>query len=289
MTEAMTGSVTGSVTVRDAQRVTRVVVKAGGEVLAGEHLQALCAGVLELAVAGVGCVVVHGGGAQATDLSRRLGIEPQMVGGRRITDAATLTVMKYVVAGQLNVDAVAALEAAGVRAVGLHGASGGVIRAVKRPPRKVSGGGEGLVDFGHVGDVTGFNTALLDLLGTHGYVPVLACLGAGLDGAVYNINADVVASALAAALGADALLAVTPVGAVLRDVRDPLSRLARLTATEARAAIAEGVIVGGMIPKVEEALGALAAGVAAVHIVAPGDLARAVTRPGSAGTTLVTG
>ncbi len=269
--------------------MTRVVIKAGGEVLSGEALGALCTGVRALRDAGVGCVLVHGGGAQATDLSRRLGIEPQMVGGRRITDAATLTVMKYVVAGQLNVDSVAALQAAGVAAVGLHGASGGVIRAVKRPPRRVSGGGDAPVDFGHVGDVTGFNTALLDLLAGGGYVPVLACLGAGADGAVYNINADVVASALAATLRADALLAVTLIGAVRRDVNNPASRVPRWTATEARAAIASGAITGGMIPKVEEALGALAAGVAAVHIVAPGDLARAVTEPGAAGTVLVAG
>lgn len=265
----------------------RVVLKAGGEVLDGPALRALSEDVRALVDGGVGCVMVHGGGAQATALSLRLGLTPNVVGGRRITDAATLEVMKYVVAGQLNVDVVAALAAVGVPAVGLHGASGRAIRAVKRPPRVVSGAGDAPVDFGHVGDVVGFNRALLELLGAHGYVPVLACLGCGDDGAVYNINADVVASRLAAAMGAGALVAVTPVGGVRRAVDDPASRIPRLTVAEARRAIADGVVTGGMIPKLEEAFGPLDAGVGAVHIVAPGEVARAVAEPGSVGTVVV--
>ncbi len=265
----------------------KLVLKVGGEVLTGDALRALCDGVRALVQQSIACVVVHGGGAQATELSARLGIQPRIVGGRRITDAATLDVMKYVLAGKLNIDTVAALESAGVRAIGLHGASGGVIRAVRRPPRIVSGCGDTPVDFGLVGDVTGFNTGLLDILSAEGYVPVLACLGAGADGAVYNINADVVAAALAAALCADGLVAVTPVGGGRRALHDPATRIPRMTATEARAAVASGVIAGGMIPKVEEALGAIVAGVPVVYIVAPDDIAQAITHPESVGTTLV--
>ena len=122
--------------------------------------------------------MVHGGGPQATALSQRLGIEPRLVGGRRITDAATLEVIKMVVAGQLNVDLVAALRGAGVPAVGLHGASG-LVRAHRRPPRVVSGGGGAPVDFGSVGDVDGFDLRAAGDAGRDaGYLPVVACIGA---------------------------------------------------------------------------------------------------------------
>jgi acetylglutamate kinase len=265
----------------------RIVVKLGGDVLAGPAL-AVVAGELakaRAADAARGLVVVHGGGPQATELSKRLGLEPKIVGGRRVTDEPTLDVMKMIVAGKLNVDLVAALRAAGVRAVGLSGTSG-LIRATKRPPRVVSGGGDAPVDFGLVGDVEGFDVALLETLESRGYVPVIACLGAGVGGAL-NINADVVASQLAAAVKAAALVACTAVGGVRRDKNDPASRLARLTVAEARAAIADGTVQGGMIPKLEEAFAPLEAGVAAVHIVGPAELAASLAAPGSAGTLLV--
>jgi acetylglutamate kinase len=195
-----------------------------------------------------------------------------------------------VIAGQVNVDLCSALVKAGAKPVGLHGASGPAIVAVKRPPRVVSGAGPDPVDFGHVGDITEVDTSLLELVAGSGRVPVLACLGCGTDGAVYNINADIVANKVAIALGVDGLLLVTDVPAVLRDVADPSSRLAKLTVAEARAAIAEGTVKGGMIPKLEESFAALAEGVRAVHILGKlkdGDLAKAATEPGSIGTVLV--
>ncbi|HVR63290.1 MAG TPA: acetylglutamate kinase [Polyangia bacterium] len=260
------------------------VVKLGGEVLAAPALAQVAAGVAAARAGGHDLVIVHGGGPQATALSQRLGLTPTIVGGRRVTDAATLDVMKMVVAGQLNVDLVAALRAAGVPALGLHGPSG-VILASRRPPRVVSGGGPDPVDFGLVGDVEGFDLALLRQLG-RAYLPVLACLGASPGGEVLNINADVVASRLAAALGCDALLAVTAVGGVRRHKDDPTSRLARLTVAEARAAIADGTVQGGMIPKLEEAFEPLAAGVRAVHIIGPAEIASALAHPGTVGTLL---
>jgi len=263
------------------------VVKLGGDVLAGEGLGAVARDVASARAAGRRLVLVHGGGPQATELGRKLGIEARLVGGRRITDAPTLDVMKMVVAGKLNVDLVAALRGAGVAAVGVTGASG-VIRANRRPPRVVSGSDGVAVDFGLVGDVEGFDRALLDLLDGGGYLPVVACLGATVAGDVLNINADVVASQLAGAVGADALVACTAVGGVRRDKDDPSTRISRLTVTEARAAIADGRVQGGMIPKLEEAFAPLAAGVKAVHIVAPGEIAAALAAPGSVGTVLVT-
>ncbi len=267
-----------------------VVIKLGGEVVSGPHLGAIAADVAELAKANTRVVMVHGGGPQATALQKKLGQTPNIVAGRRITDADTLEVMKMIVAGKVNVDLCSALLAAGANPVGLHGASSCAVRAEKRPPRVVTGGGPEPIDFGHVGDVTGVNKALFELLSGAGFVPVVACLGADEAGAVFNINADVVANRLAIELDARSLILITDVPAVLRDVTDPSSRIARLTVAEGRRAIEEGVVTKGMIPKLEESFAAIAEGVRAVHIVgrlSKGDLAREVTSPGSVGTVLV--
>ncbi len=265
-----------------------VVVKLGGDVLEGQALATVASDLRGSTEAGRRLMIVHGGGTQATAMSERLGLLPRIVGGRRITDVDTLDVMKMIVAGRINVDLVAALRALGVPAVGLAG-SGGVVRARRRPPRIVAGGGDAPVDFGLVGDIAGFDLKLLGLLGDAGYWPVLAALGADDAGQVLNINADVVASQLAAAVGAQALVAVTAVGGVRRDKNDPATRMARLTVSDARAAIAAGTVAGGMIPKLEEAFASLAAGVPAVHIVAPGEIARTLSAPGTVGTLLVLG
>jgi acetylglutamate kinase len=264
-----------------------IVVKIGGEVVASGEAAVLARDLREL---GGRIAIVHGGGPQATELQKKLGIETRQVAGRRITDAATLDVMKMAVAGKLNVDLCATLAAAGVAAVGLHGASGLVVRASKRPPKVYQGAGPDPVDLGLVGDVTGFNLPLLEALWSAGYVPVIACLGADADGSVYNINADTVGNQLAAALGASRLFLVTSTPGVLRDVNDPSSRLTRITCAEARAAISSGAVTGGMIAKLEEAMAVVDQGVGAIHILgklAAGDIVRAVREPGSVGTTLV--
>jgi acetylglutamate kinase len=267
-----------------------VVVKLGGEVVASTHMAAIAADVAEMQARGERVVVVHGGGPQATDLQKKLGQTPQIVAGRRITDADALEVMKMIVAGKVNVDACAALLAAGARPVGLHGASALTVRAVKRPPRVVTGAGPDPIDFGQVGDVTGVNDGLLGLLSGAGYVPVVACLGADEEGHVYNINADIVANRLAIALDAKALVLVSDVPGVLRDVADPSSRIGRLCVADGRKAIADGIVTKGMIPKLEESFAAIAEGVHAVHVVGRlqrGHLAREVAEPGSVGTVLV--
>jgi acetylglutamate kinase len=259
-----------------------VVVKLGGEVVGDPRLPAIAADLATLARAGSRVVVVHGGGPQISALSKRLGLEPRIVGGRRVTDAATLAVVKMAVCGEVNVDLTSALRAAGLRPVGLHDA----IAAARRPPKIISGGGPDPVDLGLVGDVTGFDLALLAVLLDAGATPVVACLGSGGDGAVYNINADIVGNQLAMALGADPLVLVTSAPGVLRDVNDPASRIGRLTAEEGRRAIADGAVKGGMIPKLEESFAALAGGVKRI-VICDGDVARAVRDPGSVGTTLV--
>jgi acetylglutamate kinase len=263
-----------------------IVVKIGGEVVQSSHMSAIATDVASMK----DVVIVHGGGPQATELQKKLGQTPNIVGGRRITDADTLEVMKMIVAGKVNVDACAALVAAGAKPVGLHGASALAIEAKRRPRKVVSGGGPDPVDFGFVGDVVGVNESLVRLLTGAGFVPVLACLGADVQGGIYNINADAVANQIAIRLDAKALVLVTDVPGVLRDVSDPSSRIVRLTVAEGKKAIEDGVITKGMIPKVEESFAAIAQGVRAVHVVgrlARGDLRRAVDEPGSVGTVLV--
>jgi acetylglutamate kinase len=266
-----------------------VVVKLGGEIVRSPELD-VAARDLRLLVDGFHRVaLVHGGGPQLTEMQTRLGVETRMIAGRRFTDPATLELLEAVVAGQLNVSLCARLLANGVMGVGLHGASGHAIQAVRRPPRVMQGAGPDPVDLGLVGDVTGFNLPLLGDLFERRYVPVLACVGCDAKGQVLNINGDTVASQLAAALRADALVLVTGTPGVLRDVADPSSRIGRITRGEFERMVRDGTISGGMIPKLEESFGVIASGVRSVVIVGklgPGDLARAVLDPGSAGTVL---
>lgn len=267
-----------------------VVLKLGGEIVRSPELDLIARDLRALVDGWNRVTIVHGGGPQATALSAKLGIETKMVAGRRATDAATLEVMKYVVAGQLNVDLCARLLANGVMPVGLHGASGHMIQARKRPPKVLSGAGPDPVDLGLVGDVVGFNLPLLGDLHERRYVPVLACLGCNAQGQALNINGDTVASQLAAAMRADALVLVTSTPGVLRDVNDPATRIPRITKAEFQRMVADGTISGGMIPKLDESFGIIEQGVRSVVIIgklAEGDLQRAVLDPGSAGTVLV--
>src|SRR5512137_2651400 len=253
-------------------------------------MDAVARDVRALVEAGHRVSMVHGGGPQATALQKRLGIETRIVAGKRFTDPETLDVMKYAVAGKVNVDVCALLLANGVIGVGLHGASGHVIASRRRPPRVLTGAGPDPVDLGLVGDVVAFNLPLLGDLWARGYVPVLACLGCDEKGQALNINGDTVASQLAGALRADALVLVTSAPGVLRDLKDPASRIARITRAEFERGVADGSISGGMIPKLEESFEVLDEGARSVVIVgrlAPGDLVRAVLEPGSVGTALV--
>jgi acetylglutamate kinase len=267
-----------------------IVVKVGGEILEGDAVHAVAEDVAALSARGERIAMVHGGGPQATAMQRQLSIEPNVVAGRRITDASTLDVMKMIVGGRLNIDLCAALLGAGARPIGLHGASSHAVTARRRPPTVVSGGGPDAIDFGLVGDVTGFNLELLSILFEAGHIPVIACLGADETGTVLNINADIIANQLAAALEADHLVLVTGAPGVMRDLADPASRIRHLTPEQARAAIADGTVQGGMIPKLDETIRGLETGrVGCVHVVGglqPGELRREIDDPGAIGTAL---
>lgn len=233
---------------------------------------------------------MHGGGPQVSRLQEKLGLTPTKVGGRRVTSPEDLVVVEQAICGEVNVKLCAALLGGGVEAFGCHGASGRMIQADKRPPTVVSGGGPDPVDFGEVGDVHGVDVTVVKALVGLGKVPVIATLGVDGTGRIFNINADTTVTQMAAALNARALLMVTAVGGIFKDLADPASRIARVTEAQARALIQSGVIVGGMIPKVEEALAVLYEGVAAICIVGPdveGAFVSAARHTGEAGTVIV--
>jgi acetylglutamate kinase len=248
-----------------------MVIKLGGEIADNDvALRSLAQDISLLSHVNIRCVVVHGGGPQATELSRKLGLTPKMVEGRRVTDADTLDVAKMVFAGQINVEILSVLRAQGVRAVGLSGVDGDILHAVRRPPtlmRDSKTGESTMVDFGHVGDVVASDPQLLTLLVENGYVPVVSSLGGDDEGNILNINADTVASVLARALGAAKLISLTNVPGLLRDPKDPSTLISRLTLSEAKAAMATGIISGGMAPKVESLIEAVEGGVEAGHIL----------------------
>ena len=248
-----------------------VVVKLGGATLSDpSDLAAVWASVRGLHAAGSDAVVVHGGGPQSTALARALGHEPEIVAGRRVTSDLDLDVALYVLRGALNARLVASGLAAGVRAVGVSGADGGCVRVERRPPREVDGR---TVDFGHVGDVAACDPALPRALLDAGFVPVVATVCADAAGALYNVNADTVAAALAVALGAARLDLVTSAGGVRRRAAAASTRIPRLDAAAIEAGVREGWITDGMRPKLSVAQDALARGVEAVRIVAPDALA----------------
>jgi acetylglutamate kinase len=244
------------------------VVKIGGEIADDEKtLHSFCEEVALLYQVGIHVVMVHGGGKQATTLSKQLGIEPQMVQGRRITDEKTLDVVMMVFAGTINTEILAALREYGAEAVGISGVDGGIINAVKRPPMKIKNektGLEEIIDFGHVGDIESIDPKLLETLIGADFVPVMASLGGDDAGNILNINADTVASEIASALKAEKLILVTDVDGILRDDK---SLISRVTPSEIEELIKTNVIRGGMVPKAKSAVDALKDGVQSVHII----------------------
>lgn len=270
------------------------VVKIGGELASETTRLAASVGlaVREFLAAGIRVAVIHGAGPQATELMKRLGLTPVTVAGRRVTDAATLEVMKMTLAGQVSVDVAAALRIARVKAICTTGVSAGLVEATRRPPVIVTGGPPEPVDFGLVGDVSRIDTGAIEALAAAGFVPVLGSLCGDADGGVFNVNADTVAARVAAALKAAKLLLVSNVPGVLADKDDPATRISRLTPARAREAIARGVIQGGMIPKVEESVAMLREGVSAVHVVGidpPHAVLGEASQPGRFGTVFQEG
>jgi acetylglutamate kinase len=261
---------------KDALEYTRLyreqifVLKLGGEVLSSdEALANVAVQVALLESLSIRILVVHGGGPQASALTRRMGLEPEMVAGRRVTSPEVLEVAKMVYGGQLNINVVAALRGQGVSAVGLTGTDAGMVTVHRRPPVEITDddGDTRTVDFGEVGDVDGVDTRLLDILLPRGHVPVVASLAADTAGQILNINADTLAAALAGALGAQKLIYMTGAPGLLRDAEDPTSLVAFAAPEDLQALLVSKKVKGGMRPKVEACLEAVKGGVRRTHII----------------------
>lgn len=238
-------------------RGTTVVVKYGGNAMTEPELaRRFAEDVVLLQSVGIRVVVVHGGGPQIGELMARLGKEPEFRDGLRVTDAETLDIARMVLVGRVNRDIVSAINVHGPLAVGLSGEDAGLIEADVRSP-----------ELGFVGDVRRVNPAILERLLAEDLIPVVSTIGSDLEGQAYNINADTVAGALGAALGAAKVIYLTDVPGLLRDVGDPDSLIHRIAAGELRRLVEEGVLSGGMIPKIAACLDALDAGVGAVHLL----------------------
>ncbi len=242
------------------------VIKGGGEVFTTpEGTRALMEQVGVLHQVGIKVVVVHGGGAQATALAERLGFEQRFVDGRRVTDAATLNVTTMVLNGSVNTGIVAQCRALGIPALGLSGVDAGLIRARRRPPRRVESGET--VDYGFVGDIVSVDVGALRRLLDDGFVPIVSPISADDQGTILNINADVVAASLAREMKAEKLMFVAGVNGILRDVNDP-STLVSYTDVRGLNQLQEaGSIHGGMLPKVAAIKDALYGGVQRVHVI----------------------
>jgi acetylglutamate kinase len=247
------------------------VLKISGKVTEDPgNLNSLAEEIALLHQVGIRVTAVHGGGAQATQLAERLGLETRLVNGRRVTDDETLEVVKMVFAGKISVEILSALRAHGVQAVGVSGIDGNVVLAKKRGRRSIVNretGKREMVDFGNVGDVVDVDPRLLKTLLDAGYLPVVSPLAADEEGKVFNVNADAIASAIAIEIAAEKLILLSDVPGVLTDPNDPESRISRLTVAEARKLAKGPAVTGGMIAKLDEISRVAEAGVGAVHIV----------------------
>lgn len=217
---------------------------------------------------GVHVVLVHGGGPQTSDLSRKLGLQPRMIEGRRVTDAAALEVAVMTMNGSVNTAVLSACRAVGLQAVGVSGLDAGLVKARRRAPRSVIvDGAPQMVDFGHVGDVESVDPTLLKSLIGAGYLPVVSPLSADEQGNVLNINADTVAASLARALGAEKLVFVSDVAGILEDKNDPSSLISCTDLRGLEELVENGAVSTGMLPKVSAIRTALDHGVTRVHVI----------------------
>ncbi len=234
-----------------------IVVKYGGNAMLSEELKHSVMGdIVLLSLIGIRVVLVHGGGPEISDMLKRLGHETRFVNGLRVTDAETAGVVQMVLAGKTNKSLVNILGTLGGRALGLCGIDGQMIQAKPLDP-----------ELGYVGEITDIDTRpILDAL-NNGYIPVVSTVGCDAEGNVYNINADTAASRIAGMLGAESLISMTDIVGILRDKNDPGSLIPKIQVSEAPLLMKDGIISGGMIPKVDCCIEAIRRGVKRVFII----------------------
>lgn len=234
-----------------------IVVKYGGNAMINDELKdAVMGDIVLLSLIGIKVVLVHGGGPEITQMLKAVGKESKFVNGLRVTDKETVDIVQMVLAGKVNKNLVNLLHHKGGKAIGLCGIDGHMIEAEVLNP-----------ELGFVGEITKVNVEPITDVLEKGYIPVISTVGCDKDGNVYNINADTAASKIAGILGAESLISMTDIEGILRDKDDPSTLISKIVVDEAPALVEEGVISGGMIPKVECCIDAINSGVRKVFII----------------------
>lgn len=246
-----------------------VVIKYGGHAMIDRALkEKVMLDILLLHTVGIRPVIVHGGGPEINSMLRRVGKESTFVQGLRVTDKETMEIAAMVLVGKLNTEIVSMLNGFGGKAVGLNGQDARLLLADKKPMKLENE--EGFleeVDLGYVGQVKKVSPGIITSLLDQGYIPVISPIAGGEDGESYNVNADTAAGIIAGALQADKFLLLTDVKGVLQDVKNPESLISVIAREEVPTMVEEGILQGGMIPKVECAVNALERGAGTVHII----------------------
>ena len=234
-----------------------VVIKYGGNAMINESLkEQVMEDIVLLWLIGVKVVLVHGGGPEISETMDKLGKKPEFVGGLRVTDKETIDIVQMVLAGKVNKTLVNLLEMKSGKAMGISGMDGRLIEAKMKD-----------VKLGYVGEITNINISPVTDLLEKGYIPVVSTVGCDRDGNAYNINGDTAAAYIAGALKAENLIMMTDVSGILKDKDDPESLIPQVTVSEAKALYKEGIISGGMIPKVDCCIEAISKGVKKVIIM----------------------
>lgn len=243
-----------------------IVIKYGGSAMTDPALkESFALDVILLGTIGMHPVVVHGGGPQINKMMERLGKAPAFVHGLRVTDAETMEIVEMVLGGTVNKEIVSFINRHGGRAVGLTGKDATLIQARKVKVRRPGSRSKGdLIDIGQIGEVANVNVDVLDSLRRNQIIPVIAPVGVGPQGESYNVNADLVAGAVAAALSAEKLILLTDVAGILDKKKELIPTLTR---AQAKKRLADGTLTGGMIPKVTACLDAISGGVPKAHVV----------------------
>ena len=234
-----------------------VVIKYGGNAMINEELKdAVMGDIVLLSLIGIKVVLVHGGGPEISDMLKRVGKESRFENGLRVTDKETAEIVEMVLAGKVNKSLVSLLQSKGGNAIGLSGMDGYLIKAKQLDAK-----------LGFVGEITDINTKPITDMLDCGYIPVVSTVGVDDEGNIYNINADTAAARIAGMLKAESMISMTDIAGILRDKDDPSTLIEKINVSEAPLLMADGIISGGMIPKVECCVEAIRNGVKKVFIL----------------------
>lgn len=238
-----------------------IVVKYGGNAMVSEELrEAVISDIMMLDLVGINVIVVHGGGPEITQMLKKINKKSEFVNGLRYTDKETMDVVQMVLCGKVNKDLVTLLNHAGGKAVGICGIDGGLLKAKKKT-------GDGF-DYGYVGEITEVNPGVINTAVAAGYMPIVSTVAQGVDcDSPYNINADTAAAKIATAIGAEKLILLTDVRGLLRDAKDDSTLISRVKVSEVPGLVNDGIISGGMIPKIDCCVEAVRSGVKRAHIL----------------------